>query len=76
VEKPHCSSPKMYSYCRSYWTTVLILPTHAFGKAIIETSKFIAYSYNIQIMHFLVRWNYPENEEKTHKIFFDFNNSN
>jgi hypothetical protein len=27
-------------------------------------------------MHILVRWNPPENGEKTHKIFFDFNNSN
>jgi hypothetical protein len=27
-------------------------------------------------MHILVCWNPPENGEKTHKIFFDFNNSN
>jgi hypothetical protein len=27
-------------------------------------------------MLILVRWNSPENGEKTHKIFFDFNNSN
>jgi hypothetical protein len=27
-------------------------------------------------MLILVRWNPPENGEKTHKIFFDFNNSN
>jgi hypothetical protein len=39
VEKLHCSSPEMYSYCRSCWTTVLVLPTHTFGKAVIETSK-------------------------------------
>jgi hypothetical protein len=39
VEKPHCSSLEMYSYYRSCWITVLVLPTHAFGEAIIETSK-------------------------------------
>jgi hypothetical protein len=41
----------------------------------LKLQKFITYSYNIQIMHILVRWNPPENGEKTHKIFFDFNNS-
>jgi hypothetical protein len=54
----------------------LVLATHAFGKAIIETSKFISYSYNIQIIHILVRWNPLGNEDKTHKIFCHFNNSN
>jgi hypothetical protein len=39
MEKLHCSTPEMYSYCRSCWITVLVLPTHAFGEAIIETSK-------------------------------------
>jgi hypothetical protein len=50
VEKPHCSSLEIYSYCRSCWTTFLVLPTHTFGKAIIETSKihnlFIKYPNN------------------------------
>jgi hypothetical protein len=41
----------------------------------LKLQKFITYSYNIQIMHILVCWNYPENGEKIHKIFFDFNNS-
>jgi hypothetical protein len=27
-------------------------------------------------MLILVHWKSPENGEKTHKIFFDFNNSN
>jgi hypothetical protein len=55
---------------------VLVLSTHAFGEAIIETSNFITYSYNIQIIHILVHWNPLENGEKTDKIFFHFNNSN
>jgi hypothetical protein len=42
----------------------------------LKLQKFITYSYNIQIMHILVRWNPLENGEKTPKIFFDFNNSN
>jgi hypothetical protein len=50
MEKPHCSSLEIYSYCRLRWITVLVLPTQAFGKAIIETSKihnlFIQYPYN------------------------------
>jgi hypothetical protein len=39
MEKVHCSNPEMYRSCRSCWITVLILPTHVFGEAIIETSK-------------------------------------
>jgi hypothetical protein len=42
----------------------------------LKLQKFITYSYNIQIIHILVHWNPPENGEKTHKIFFHFNNSN
>jgi hypothetical protein len=41
-----------------------------FGEAIIQNSKLITYSYNIQIIHILVRWNPPENGKKIHKIFF------
>jgi hypothetical protein len=48
--KPYCSTPEMYSYYRSCWIMVLVLPTHAFGEAIIETSKihnlFIYYTNN------------------------------
>jgi hypothetical protein len=29
----------MYNHCRSCWITVLVLPTHTSGEAIIETSK-------------------------------------
>jgi hypothetical protein len=50
MEKPHCSNPEIYSYCRSCWIMVLVLPTHAFEEAIIETSKihnlFIQYPNN------------------------------
>jgi hypothetical protein len=41
VEELYCSSPEMYSYCRSCWTTVLVLPTHAFGKAIFGFTRYI-----------------------------------
>jgi hypothetical protein len=54
---------------------ILVLPTHTFGEAIIETSKiynlFIQYPNNI-----LVHWNPLENGNKIHKIFFHFNNNN
>jgi hypothetical protein len=69
VEKLHYSSPEMYSYCRSCWITVLVLPTHTFGEAIIETSRihnlFIQYP-NITYFSALES---PENGKKTHKIF-------
>jgi hypothetical protein len=39
VEKSHSSSPEMYAYYRSCWITVLVLPTHALGEAIIEIKK-------------------------------------
>jgi hypothetical protein len=42
----------------------------------LKLQKFITYSYNIQIIHILVRWNPLENGEKIHKIFCHFNNSN
>jgi hypothetical protein len=48
---------------------VLVLPTHVFGEAIIKLQKFITYSYNIQIIHILVRWNPLENGNKIHKKF-------
>jgi hypothetical protein len=54
---------------------LLVLSTHAFGKAIFETSK----SYNLFIQYpnnILVRWNPLENGDKTYKIFFHFNNNN
>ena len=57
---------------------VLVLPTHAFGDPIIETSKshhLLTYSHNIQIIHILVHWKPLENGDKTHKIFCHFNNS-
>jgi hypothetical protein len=73
MENPHCSSPEMYSYCRSCWMTILVQPTHVFGEAILK--KFITYSYSIQIIHFLMHWNPLENGEKAHKSFFHFNNS-
>jgi hypothetical protein len=59
----------MYTYCRSCWITVLVLPSHVFEEAILQTSKFITYSYNIQIIHILVSWNLVENGEKTWKLF-------
>jgi hypothetical protein len=40
----------MYMICRSCWITVLVLPTHALGEAILQTSKihnlFIQYPNN------------------------------
>jgi hypothetical protein len=40
----------MYNYYRSCWITVLVLPIHIFGEAIIDTSKihniFIHYPNN------------------------------
>jgi hypothetical protein len=53
------------------WYCLLML----LGKLQLKLQKFITYSYNIQIIHILVRWNPPENGEKTHEIFFNFNNS-
>jgi hypothetical protein len=31
MQQLHHSNLEMYSYCRSYWIMVLVLPTHAFG---------------------------------------------
>jgi hypothetical protein len=39
MEKTHYSSQKMYTCCRSCWIMVLVLPTHVFGEAILQTSK-------------------------------------
>jgi hypothetical protein len=39
------------------------------GKLYFKLQKFITYSYNIQILHILVRWNPLENGEKTHNFF-------
>jgi hypothetical protein len=40
----------MYTCCRSCWITILVLPTHVFGEAILQTSKilklFIQYPNN------------------------------
>jgi hypothetical protein len=76
VETLHYSTPEMYSNCRSCWITVLVLPTHAFGEAIIEILKihnlFIQYPNNIYFSA-LESSCYGE---KTHKIFFHFNNNN
>jgi hypothetical protein len=66
----------MYRFYRLGWITVLVLPTHAFGEAMIETSTIHNLFNNIQIIHTLVRWNLLENGEKTHKIFCHFNNNN
>jgi hypothetical protein len=74
MEKTHCSSLEMHSYCKLCLIKILILPTHVFEEGIIETSKFIAYSYNIQIIHILVHWNPLENEDKIHKKFNQPNN--
>jgi hypothetical protein len=67
LEKTHCSSPEMYSSYRSWWITVLVLLTHVFGEALIETSKihdlFIHYPKNT----YLVCWDPLENGDKTHK---------
>jgi hypothetical protein len=49
MEKIHYSSQEMYTSCRSCWITVLVLPTHVFGEAILQTSKKLTYSYSIQI---------------------------
>jgi hypothetical protein len=37
------------------------MPTHAFGEAIIKTSKFKPYSNSIKITHILVHCNFLEN---------------
>jgi hypothetical protein len=51
VEKTHCSSLEMYNCSRSCWITILVLPTHVLGEALIEASKvhnlFMEYSNNI-----------------------------
>jgi hypothetical protein len=39
VEKTHCSSPEIYTSCRSCWITVLVLPTYVFGEAMLQTKK-------------------------------------
>jgi hypothetical protein len=46
---------------------VLVLPTHVFGEAIIETSKIHNLFIHIQIIPILVRWNPLEYGNKTHK---------
>jgi hypothetical protein len=38
MEKTYYSSSEMHSHYISCWITVLVLPTHVFGEAIIETS--------------------------------------
>jgi hypothetical protein len=35
----------------------------------LKLQKFITYSYNIQIIHILLRWNPIENGKKTHNFF-------
>jgi hypothetical protein len=35
----YCSILEMYSCCRSCWIAILLLSTHVFWEAIIETSK-------------------------------------
>jgi hypothetical protein len=45
------------------------LPTHNLGKLYLKLQKFITYSYDIQIIHILVRWNPLEDGEKTHNFF-------
>lgn len=46
----------MYNYGRSCWMTVLVLPTQAFQKPIIETSNihklFIQYPHNAYFIAF------------------------
>jgi hypothetical protein len=50
MEKLHCNNPKMYSYYKSCWITVLVLSTHTLEEVIIETLKihdlFIQYPNN------------------------------
>jgi hypothetical protein len=41
----------------------------------LKLQKFISYSYNIQIIHMLVRWNSLENEDNIPKFFCHFNNN-
>jgi hypothetical protein len=72
-----CPSPWLgfVSHCIVYTTAVdhagwWLTAYSRFGEALVETSKFITYSYNIQIIHILVRWNPPKNGEKTHKKIF------
>jgi hypothetical protein len=69
VEKVHCSISKTYNYCGSCLITALLLPTHVFEEAIIETSK-IHNLFNIQIIYILVCWNPLENGDKIHNLFF------
>jgi hypothetical protein len=54
---------------------VLVLPTHVFEEVIIELQKFMTYSYKIEIIYILVRWNPLENGDRTHKFYCHFNNS-
>jgi hypothetical protein len=50
LEKTHYSSLEMNTHCRSCWIMDLVLPTHVFGEAILQTSKihnlFIQYPNN------------------------------
>jgi hypothetical protein len=49
---------------------ILVLPTHAFGKAIIKTSKIHNLFYSVQVIHILVRWNPLENGNKIKIVIF------
>jgi hypothetical protein len=55
MDKTQRSNSEMYISCRSCWITVLVLPTHVFGKGEFKLQKFITYLYNIQIIHILMR---------------------
>jgi hypothetical protein len=54
VERTNYSNPWMHINYRSCSTTVLLLPTHTYGEAIIKTSKictlFIQYPNSVGIL--------------------------
>jgi hypothetical protein len=47
---------------------VLVLPTHVFGKGIIETSKIHNLFMQYPNIHNFVHWNILENGDKIHKF--------
>jgi hypothetical protein len=67
VERTHYSSSYMYTSCKSYWTTFLVLPTYILEELIIKTSKihnlFIHYPNNTNFNVLESSWKW----EKNHK---------
>jgi hypothetical protein len=61
----HKYTPAIDHAGRRFWYCLLTF----LGKLYFKLQKIITYSYNIQIIHILMRWNPLQNGEKTHNFF-------